>query len=394
MSDSLFNDDLYKLTMLNAVLDHFPDVDVEYEFKDRAPTGLMNDDFLKGVKEDIERMANVRATDKELRWLPIAAPYLSNPHFISYLKDYQFDPNEVNPYLDAEGVLRMPIKGKWARTILWEVRLLGIVSRRYFMHCDTDWTMDGQVEQAGEKARRLSEGGVLWADFGTRRRRNPETQDIVVREMKKYSGFLGTSNVHLAHKYGVKPIGTMAHEWIMGCSAMDGLLHANRFALTRWKETFKGRVGVALPDTYGLDAFRNDFDAELARVYDGTRHDSGDPKWYGHAMEGHYKSLGIRTQNKGLTFSNDLNVDSAIDLTQHFKDIFYTTCGIGTHLTNDFRKASDPTQKSSALKIVIKLSKCNGLYVVKLSDDEGKAQGNPDAIRVAEWYFRGKPLDS
>jgi nicotinate phosphoribosyltransferase len=259
---------------------------------------------------------------------------------------------------------------------------------------DTDWTEDGQDEKMEAKAQRLAAAGVFWGDFGTRRRRHFAAQERVVRIGSKYANFTGTSNVYLAMKYGVKPLGTMAHEWIMAHAALFSLKHANLFALEAWNDVYRGNLGTALPDTYGTEAFLADFNGVLARLYDSVRHDSGDPYKWAQKMVAHYTKLGIDWKSKPLGFTDGNTDESAIAL-----HLWYTAkggkCwfGIGTSLSNDYGPGSP------ALSIVIKLIEVQDysgtiIPVVKLSDSPEKASGDADAIRVARWTHLGTPLDS
>lgn len=382
---SILDNDLYKFTQQNAVLHNFHNTKVVYEFKDRNPKGLYNDAFLKGFNQEVERMSNLRLTDDQLYYIENKLSFLNRKDYLSFLSSYRFDPNEVKASVE-NGNLNLNIGGNWENAILWEVPLLATISEQYFLHCDTQWNMNGQLEKARYKSNRLSNSNCTYADFGTRRRRNYETQELFVKESLNKRGFVGTSNVHIAKKFGIKALGTMAHEWIMGVSALDGLRHANRDALNRWCETYQGNLGTALTDTYGSEAFFDDFDGKLARLYDGVRHDSGSPFAFGDKVIKHYQKLGIKPLSKTIIFSDGLDVDLAIEIKDYFKEKIGVSFGIGTHFTNDF-------ENSKALKIVIKLKYVNGIPVVKLSDDNGKIQGDTDACRVAKWTFFGTPLD-
>jgi nicotinate phosphoribosyltransferase len=298
----------------------------------------------------------------------------------------------VRLWLDKKNNLQMEIKGLWCRTIFWEVPLLALASEVYFEKIDTNWTEDGQEEKMLAKAEKLSAAGVLWGDFGTRRRRHFEAQERVVRVGKQFKNFTGTSNVYLAMKYGVKPIGTMAHEWIMAHSALYSLRHANRFALQNWNEVYEGNLGTALPDTFGTDAFLRDFDGVLARLFDSVRHDSGDPYVWSQKMIDHYTSLKIDWRSKPLGFTDGNTADSAIEI-HNWVTGRGGRCwfGIGTSLSNDY-------EGSPALSIVIKLYEVEDAFgiaipVVKLSDNPEKATGDKDAVRVALWTHFGKALD-
>lgn len=382
---SVLDNDLYKFTMQNAVLKNFAGKVVEYQFKDRNPKGLYNKAFLSGFEDELDRMSKMRISDVELKYFAEKLSFLNRPDYIEYLRNFQFNPNQINASVDG-GNLSLDIKGTWESTILWEVPLLAIISEQYFLHCDTNWTMDGQYYLANTKSDALSEAGCNYADFGTRRRRSSNSQEIFIKQARNKRGFVGTSNVHFARLFKLQAIGTMAHEWIMGVSGLDGLRRANHHALWRWADTYEGNLGIALTDTYGTAAFFEDFDGKLARLYDGVRHDSGDPFNFGDKVIGHYLKLGVKPNSRTIVFSDGLDVKLAIEIKKYFEGRINTSFGIGTHFTNDF-------QNSPALKIVIKLFKIDGRHVVKISDEPGKLQGDRDACRVAKWTFFGTPLD-
>lgn len=382
---SILDTDLYKLTMQQAVLACYPDVEVEYRFTNRRPATKFNDKFMSALRIALSEFEGLKVSAEEIDHLRKNIPFLT-PQYLGYLRSYRFDPSEVSIDLSKDGDLNLSINGLWHKTILWEVPLMATISELYFQHCDSDWNYEGQAEKANQKGRWLSAAECNWSDFGTRRRRSYQTQDIVVREMAGLNGFAGTSNVHLAMKYGVKAIGTMAHEWIMAISVLEGMLHANRHALYKWQEVYKGDLGIALTDTFGSDIFFKDFDTTLSRLYDGIRHDSDCPYKFIEKGYNHYKSLRIDPTSKLAVFSDKLTTELAIDLRRACERKLRPFFGIGTHFTNDFG--------SEALNMVIKLWRVNGIPVVKLSDDKGKNQGDPDALRVARWFFEHKALDS
>ena len=206
----------------------------------------------------------------------------------------------------------------------------------------------------------------------------------MVRVLSDNPGFLGTSNVHLAHAHDVQPVGTMAHEWIMAHSTLAGLRHANRFALKAWRKVYRGQLAIALTDTYTSEVFFRDFDFYYARVYDGVRQDSGPPLEFADQVVAHYKKLRIDPATKTIIFSDGLNAETAVRLKNHCGARIRCAFGIGTNLTNDF-------ERSEALNIVIKLVGIDGVPVVKLTDDPAKATGPPDAIRAAKRALFGVP---
>lgn len=383
---SILDNDLYKLSMQWAVLEQYPNAQVEYRFTNRGDQRF-NDLFLIRLQTEIKNMQILALTEAEEAWLQKTIPFLP-PQYIAYLKNYRYDPTEVETKLTEDNNLQLTVKGSWHSTILWEVPLLALISELYFKYVEVDWETPSFYDIAIAKSKRLGEAGCLFADFGTRRRRSATAHLGTISGLIDGSkNFVGTSNVHLAQLFNYRPIGTMAHEWIMGISELEGLKHANRHALNKWMEVYRARLGIALTDTFGTDAFFDDFDTLLAHSYDGVRHDSGDPFEFGEKTISAYKKLGIDPKSKTIVFSDSLNVDKAIAIQERFYGRIGVSFGIGTHFSNDI-------PDSQPLNIVIKLRSINNIDVVKLSDDPGKATGDRDALRVAMWTFFGKKLDT
>jgi len=381
---SILDDDLYKLTMQNAILDLFPDAVAKYRFINRGKQRF-NGDFKDALVEQIAGFTSLSLTEHEYRWLKNKCPYMKSWYF-DYLKNYRYDPDQVKVSLSEDNNLVIAVEGKWCETVLWEVKLMAVISELYFSIVDKNWTMAGQVENAKNKAYSLASAGCNYTDFGTRRRRNFTTQDIVVESMKSYSGFMGTSNVFLAMNHNVRPIGTFAHEWAQGNAILESLQHADYYAMNNWSKVFNAQLGTALTDTYGFDSFLKNFNTRFAKMYDSIRNDSGNEYEFVDKAIAHYKKLGINPMYKFIVFSNALNVERCIDLKKYCEGKINCSFGIGTHFSNDF-------QNSPALNMVIKLSEINGMPAVKLSDDKGKEMGDPDAVRVMKWIHKGRKLD-
>ena len=316
MLKSILDSDTYKFTMANAILELYPSAQAEYIFINRDKSYNFNNEFLGLLKDAIKELSKVMLDRDEKAWLQKRCPYLK-PFFLEYLFNYQFNPDEVSASID-NGQLVLSIKGDWARTIFWEVPLMAIISELYFRGIP-GWTLDGQAERALEKAKKLGDAGCLYADFGTRRRRSYKTQEIVVEAMHDKPGFTGTSNPYLARRFGVTPIGTVAHEFIQSQAVLNGLRHANRFAMDDWTHVYKADLGIMLTDTFGVDAFLEDFDLYHAKLWTGTRQDSGDPFKFVDKMVDHYKKLRIDPMSKVIVFSDSLNVDKAIKLNEYCK---------------------------------------------------------------------------
>lgn len=382
--NSILDNDTYKLAMQQAVLAYAPGTRVKYKFHNRRPEGKFTHEFLLRLQYEIKHMSRLYLFEGEKKFLYKHCPYLSST-YINYLSHYQYFPPEVQ-YDIKDGELVLEISGPWEHTILWEVPLMAMISELYFKLCDTHWEDYEDLISIRIREKRHVLTGCKFADFGTRRRRSHGVHRLVVNDLIKSPGFVGTSNMLLAYINNVKPIGTMAHEWIMGVSALEGLRHANRHALRIWSEIYKGSLGIALTDTFGTDAFLADFDLYFAKLFDGVRHDSGDPIEFGEKIITHYKHLNIDPASKTIVFSDSLTPEQALLIDNHFKSRINVSFGIGTNFTNDF-------PGSPALNMVIKMDRCNNVPVVKLSDDEGKQVGDANALQVANWTFGRRQND-
>ncbi|KAI8377789.1 nicotinate phosphoribosyltransferase [Radiomyces spectabilis] len=383
---SLLDNDLYKLTMQYAVLQHYKDAQVVYQFTNREKELHLNAEAVEWLEQKIHEMANLQLTKDEAKYIQ-SLPFFDDS-YVKYLSEFRYQPSKnVTIQFDKDTEdLQIQVRGAWHETILYEVPLLALISEAYFRYVDRDWNYDGQVDQASGKARALLEAGCAVSEFGTRRRRDFKTHDMVFgaiyntyqqyksdceKAKQQPKGVVsGTSNVYLAMKYGVTPIGTVAHEFFMAVSALEGVQGANRKTLEKWTQTYHGALGIALTDTFTTDVFLRDFRGELAKTYAGVRQDSGDPMTFIPLMVNHYKSLGIDPSTKTIVFSDALTVEKAIHLLHSCEEYgIKASFGIGTYFTNDFHKASDPSVKSKPLNIVIKMHECKGQRVIKLSDD-------------------------
>ncbi|BFZ53088.1 nicotinate phosphoribosyltransferase [Savitreella phatthalungensis] len=392
---SLLDTDLYKLTMQAAVLQHYSDVDVSYRFFNRAPERSLSQNAFEWLRTQVTRLGELQVTEDELGFLRSTCPYLPDT-YLTYLRDLRLQPSRdvALHYEPSTRALSIDIAGKWKDTILYEIPLLSLVSEAYFLHDDVAWTHDGQLERAARKAEQLCEAGCVFSEFGSRRRRDYRTHDLVMQGLlegvsrassRGAKGTLaGTSNVHMAHKYKVKPIGTVAHEWFMGTAAVTADYdHANSTALQRWRQTYGDELGIALTDTFGTSAFLRDFTPELARAYAGVRQDSGSPEKFCGVMASWYRDHGIDPRDKTIVFSDSLDVDRARHLQAVAeKEGIKASFGIGTFLTNDFDKVGTPAQttKSPAMNIVIKLASAAGKPAIKISDELHKNTGDPEMV--------------
>jgi nicotinate phosphoribosyltransferase len=375
---SLLDTDLYKLTMQQAILELFPKVNVTYQFNNRRKTDLFTDIEVAKIRHAVEGMSNISLKPNEIRFLKTLS--FITPAYLSYLRTYRFNPSEVT-IKHIDGQLQIDIAGPWHSTILWEVPLMAIISEVYFSS-RTSWDKGDFIVSSMNKIGNLNAGGCKFAEFGTRRRRSYDMQKEFIEAACTFThhSMIGTSNVHFANVYKLKPIGTMAHEWIMAHSALCSLKHANKYALDNWTKVYQGQLAIALTDTFGTDAFFNDFDLVTAKVYDGVRHDSGSPTEFADKMIAKYKELGINPMHKMIVFSDGLDVAEAVRLREYCDQKINCSFGIGTHLTND-------VPGSKALNMVIKLRSVDGVEVVKLSDTPSKATGDAQALDIAMKTF-------
>ena len=415
---SLLDTDLYKITMQCAVLKYFPDVQVSYKYTNRTLHMKFNRGAYRWLQEQIDKLGNISVTEEELEWLRKTCPYLTED-YLDYLKGLRlrpaeqvgitFTPTGQSDTDSGPGDLTIKTHGLWVETILYEIPLLALVSEAYFKFVEKDWNHDGQVAKAKHKGLQLLENGCVFSEFGSRRRRDYKTHEMVLTglcEAQKEAGekgwngtFTGTSNVHLAMKYGVKPIGTVAHEWFMGIAAITkDYANANERALQFWTGTFgRGVLGIALTDTFGTPAFLKAFarpapkskapdteidwaDPTYAQIFTGTRQDSGDPLDFIQMMKAFYTSQGIKDK-KTIVFSDSLNVEKCIKYKDATLNAGLTpSFGVGTFFTNDFWHLSK-NEKSVPLNIVIKLSEAKGHPAIKLSDDKGKNTGAEGLVK-------------
>ncbi|MBP2281181.1 nicotinate phosphoribosyltransferase [Psychrobacter sp. PL19] len=389
---SLLDNDLYKFTMLQAMLHQFPQTHGVYRFRCRNNKDAAYP--LADIKDDLEQQLDSLC---ELRFLPDELDYLRQlrfmrSDFVDYLELFKLKRRFITISTDSQGRLLIDIEGPMIQAMFFEVFVLAIVNELYFKAFpDPSVIKEGQrrldekvallhsyskqqkAEQQATHKHKTNAPPFIVADFGTRRRFSKVWQAHVVATLHNAEPNIvsGTSNVLLAKTLGMTPIGTMAHEFMQAFQALDVRLRdSQKAALEAWVHEYRGDLGIALTDVVGMDAFLRDFDLYFAKLFDGLRHDSGDPYIWGDKAVAHYQKLKIDPKTKILTFSDGLDLNKAWDLHQYFKDRIKTSFGIGTNLTNDMGL--------TPLNIVLKLVECNGQPVAKLSDSPGKTMINND----------------
>jgi nicotinate phosphoribosyltransferase len=367
---SLLDTDLYKFTMMQVVLHHFPGAQVEYRFKCRN-AGVDLTPYVEEIREQIEALCTLRFADEELAYLRGLRFIKSD--FVDFLGLFQLNTKyiQVEPAQAGPGEIGIVIKGPWLHTILFEIPVLAIVNEVYFRRTQRGTDFEAGRRRLLDKIAlvrddpRLAELRI--ADYGTRRRFSKRWQDEVLLTLKNELDvhLAGTSNVMFAVKHGLIPLGTMAHEYLQACQALGPRLRDSQiFGFEMWAKEYRGDLGIALSDVYGMDAFLRDFDMYFCKLFDGARHDSGDPMHWGERLIAHYEKNRVDPRTKTLVFSDSLTIPKVIDLYRRFSGRARLAFGVGTNLTNDLGY--------TPLQIVIKMVRCNGQPVAKLSDSPEK----------------------
>ena len=381
--NSLLETDMYKFSMGQTIFHQFTSYKTTWTFKCRNKDVHFTDEMVEEIKEQVQAFCQLRFTEEELQYLDNITWIKGT--YVDFLRLWQPRYEEFTITTDAPCGLAIDAAGTWLNTSMYEIPVLAIVNEVYFrMAYDYDVLLKQFKRRLDEKVRLLEEDTYRLSDFsefGLRRRLSAEAQEMAVKaiaevELPADSHFIGTSNVYLAKKFNLKPVGTMAHEWIM-CTGQGNHKHnpaySNWYALDAWVKEYGILNGIALTDTITTDCFLRDFQLTYATLFSGVRHDSGDPYEWGDKMIAHYNSLGINPRTKTLLFSDSLDFERATALYDYFKDKAKVAFGIGTFISND--------TDEEALNIVMKTTKCNGMDVAKISDVAGKGMcKNPDYV--------------
>lgn len=391
---SLLSNDLYKYSMGQAIYHQFSDYKTTWTFKCRNKDVYFTTDMVDEITEQVKAYCNLRFTEEELIYLN-SIKWIKGS-YVDFLRLWQPRFEDFTISNDAECGLSIETAGTWLNTSMYEIPVLAIVNEVYFrMQYNYDELLESFEKRLDEKFNKLKYGNWYagtFSEFGLRRRLSAEAQEMVVEKfshlndtMHSASKFIGTSNVYLAKKYGVTPVGTMAHEWIM-CVGQGNHKHnpaySNWYALNAWIKEYGVLNGIALTDTITTDCFLKDFQLTYATLFSGVRHDSGDPIEWGQKMIDHYQSLGIDPRTKTLLFSDSLNFEKADEIFRVFNGRTNVAFGIGTYLSND--------TDVPPLNIVMKVTAANGQDVAKISDDMGKCMcKNPEYVdylqRCIDW---------
>ena len=397
---SLLETDAYKFSMGQAIYHQFSGFKTTWTFKCRNMDVQFTPEMVEEIKRQIRMYCELRFTEEELEYLDnikwIKGSYcdflrLWSPHY----EDFTIS-------TDGPCGLSIETRGTWLNTSMYEIPVLAIVNEVYFrMAYDYDQLMESFKKRLAEKIRKLENGEYnigSFSEFGLRRRLSAEAQALAVQSLSEHqypdSKFVGTSNVYLAKKFGITPVGTMAHEWIM-CVGQGNHKHnpaySNWYALDAWVKEYGVLNGTALTDAITTDCFLQDFQLTFATLFSGVRHDSGDPYEWGDKMIEHYKSLEIDPKTKTLLFSDSLDFEKASKIKQYFQGKAKVAFGIGTYIAND--------TDVPALNIVMKTTFCNGMDVAKISDTLGKGMCKNMAYvhylqRCIDWRMNNQTGDN
>ena len=387
MIHSLLDIDSYKPTMAQVAWKHFRNVPVTYSFKNRTNSialaeHIKTDDLIR----EFELARELRFIDKEISFLRSSRYILSglfNERFLIFLESLKLPPVVVKI---PDGQFQIEAGSAWPEAIFWETIILGIVNELYYQSLEKSGAFDLRDAQA-EGARRLDEKikilkqhpHIKFIEFGTRRRFSRDWQEYVLARLLQEvpNQVLGTSNILLAKKFGIKPIGTFANEMYMVFSGIFGqddeaIRSSHNKVLECWWEEYGETLSIALADTYGSDFFFRDFTKEQAQKWRGLRQDSGDPIAFGEKAIAFYEKHGIDPSDKIIVFSDGLDIEAIVKIADHFSGRIQTVFGWGTNLTNDLGL--------KPLSLVVKAVEANGRRLVKLSDNLAKATGSPEDI--------------
>ena len=366
--ESLLDTDLYKFTMMQCVLHQFPGASVEYRFRCRNE-GIDLRPFKADIEKEIDHLCTLQFKEHELEYL--RSLRFIKDDFVEFLSLFRLKRKYIE-IVDTGSELAITIKGPWLHTILFEIPVLAIVNETYFRHTAGGIDKTEGRKRLDAKIRMIEDEPdnhlISISDFGTRRRFSRQWQKEVLETLKERipAQFAGTSNVYYAKELKLIPMGTMAHEYLQACQALGPRLRDSQtYAFEMWAKEYRGDLGIALTDVYGIEPFLKDFDMFFCKLFDGVRQDSGDPLLWGERMIEHYKANRCDPRTKTFIFSDSLTFDRLVEIFRRFKGRVKLGFGVGTNLTNDLGPAP--------LNIVIKMVRANGQPVAKISDTPGKS---------------------
>lgn len=398
----LTDTDFYKFTITQYIYHWHNSDTAKWEFKCRNEDIKFTPEMVQEIRDQIDWYCSLRFTNEELDYFKKNVIFIKHDYIDNFLRFWhpvrtEIKINELGMSAYNNCGLAIETNGTWLNTSFYEIPILAIVNQVYYAFKFGENARDIEFqEKTIEKFSKVLDGtwqlGV-WSEFGTRRRYSYDMQDWLIHYItgKKVPGFVGTSNVWLAKKYCVKATGTLAHECVMAAQGRPQYSPAwsNKFVMDEWYKEFGVLPGVFLGDTISTDVFLKDFTLTYAHIFNGVRHDSGDPVAWGHKLIEHYKKLKINPKAKTLLFSDSLDFKKADMLYKEFHDKCHVAFGIGTYLSS----VQCNNDECHPLNIVCKMTECNGLPVAKISDSPGKGMCRNDEYvaylqRCIEWRMK------
>lgn len=379
---SILDTDLYKFTTSYAYMKLFPQAEGTFTFHDRDNT-VYDEKFMEMLRLELANLGILNLTNDEFDFVNREIRFIPQCYW-EWLKSFKFNSAKINAYLDDEGHLQIHVTDKLYKVTLYETPILAIVSEVRNKWLELTINIDEVVNKLLSKIQVSNLNQLRFSEFGMRRRFSYLVQDIVCKTLKEYATYCtGTSNVHMAMKHNMKVMGTHPHEWFMFHGAEFGYKRANYLALENWVNVYDGDLGIALSDTYTTDVFLKNFSRKHAKLFDGVRHDSGDPFGFVNKVINRYKELGIDPTTKTIVFSNALDFELYREIAEYCGNRIRCSAGIGTNLTNDcgYRPSN----------IVMKLSECRmnssqpWYQCIKLSDDKGKHTGSEKEVEICKY---------
>jgi len=393
MIKSILDTDLYKFSVSYAYFNLYPLAEGEFVFTDRRQERWTDPQQRKMLadmfKSEMEKLSSLKASVAETKWCSKHIPYIPQTYW-EWLRSFWFDFSKVNFWFDDDCVFHCSVTDKLYKSTLYEIAVLATYSEIRNKVLGITPSLEKVRDIIRSKIEYANKNGIRFSEFGTRRRFSSEVQEVVLEEMHNNSTTcVGTSNVYYAMKYGMKPIGTFPHEWVMFHGACFGYKRANYLSLEDWIAVYKGDLGIALIDTYTTDSFLHTLTKQQAMLLSGFRQDSGDEIEVGEKIIERLNQLGINPKTKTIVFSNALDFEKADRVKKHFEDMCGVSFGIGTNLTCDIGQ-----EDYKPANIVMKLSKCRlsdkDCYenCIKISDDIGKQMGSSIEFGIANEELR------
>ncbi len=381
---SILDTDLYKFSTSNAYFQLYPLAEGTFKFNDRSAE-VYDEAFLDELRGAFADMAALSLTEDEFEYVCRKIRYVAGNYW-EWLKGFRFEKDKIQCSLDAEGHLQIEVTDLLYKVTLYEVPILAVVAELRNRRLGAKADLDTAMARLDSKIEIANTNGLVFSEFGTRRRFSSDLHEAVVARLKsrcpKYCA--GTSNVYFAMKYDMIPVGTFPHEWMMFHSGVFGYKRANYLGLEDWIKVYDGALGTALIDTFTTASFLRTLTLKQAKLLDGFRQDSGDEKVIGDMIIARLEEFGIDPRTKLLVFSNALNFEKYRDIAEYFRGRIKVSAGIGTNLTCD---PGIPGYK--AANIVMKLSRCRMSSkdpwekVIKISDDFGKHMGDSVEFDIA-----------